>query len=133
MSEERMKVLEMLSAGKISAAEAEQLLQKLEAAPASEKKDQRVIGWNVSKMKFLRIAIDKPGKDQVNVRVPLSFLRTGVKIASVLPASVAQRLRESGVNLEELNTLDGEHLEDALQKLNLHISQGNKTVQFFCE
>ena len=47
---------------------------------------------------------DGDGKD-VNVRVPLSFVRSGVGLIGVLPPRVAQKLTDKGFNLDALSEL----------------------------
>ena len=76
MSEERKKVLEMLAAGKITAEEAERLLDKLSgtfSSQAAESQGSQASATAGSpKPKFLRIVVDAPGHEQVNMRVPPS-------------------------------------------------------------
>ena len=78
MLAERKKILEMLAAGKITAEEAEKLLDKIEgagrAAVQSAGHDNES---GEKKPRFLRIEVEKPGQDQVNIRVPLAFARAG--------------------------------------------------------
>jgi len=73
----------MVAEGKISPAEAEQLLDAVvetgadaDAARAADAK---------AKPKFLRVLVEESGGDRVNIRVPLSLLRAGVKFGSLLP------------------------------------------------
>jgi hypothetical protein len=81
MSAERKRVLEMLAAGKITAEDAERLLDKLEGSASdqtgSKEKTEEGSAAAPKKQRFLRIVVERPGQDRVNVRVPLSFTRTG--------------------------------------------------------
>ncbi|MEN3307951.1 MAG: hypothetical protein V7603_4153, partial [Micromonosporaceae bacterium] len=89
MNEQRRQVLQMLAAGKITADEAERLIDALEreqpesppgAAPRPKPRP-----------KYLRVVVnweDNSGGDgpgRVNVRVPLQLLRAGVRLTSLVP------------------------------------------------
>jgi|SRR5579872_7400931 len=93
MSEERKKVLEMLAAGKISADEAERLLDKLSgsasnATPGTEKPPAPA-QQGTAKPKYLRIVVDQPGREQINMRVPLSLIGTGRGLLAIMPKHVS--------------------------------------------
>src|SRR5271169_1237825 len=110
MSEERKKVLEMLAAGKITADEAEKLLDKLSnnasnAAPAAEPPPSSA-ATAPANPKYLRIVVDQPGREQVNVRVPLSFVRSGRGLPAIMPKHVNERLAEYGINADSFTTMD---------------------------
>ncbi len=74
MSEERKKVLEMLATGKITAEEAEKLLDKLSNAatnsPAGTEPNTANAAHGATRPKYLRVVVDQPGREQVNMRVP---------------------------------------------------------------
>ena len=135
MSEETRKVLEMLAEGKINAADAERLLDKLSAtqdAPANngETAAARPATTPPPTKKFLRVLIERPGGDDVNVRVPLTFLRSGVKLTSVLPPKVLEKLHAEGI---DTNLFAGGR-EDALDELHVDMeTRSGKHVRVFCE
>lgn len=138
MSVETRKVLEMLAAGKITSDDAERLLDKLATAPVKESPDSSAPENHDSAdattpRKYLRILVNGEGKD-VNVRVPLSFVRTGVGLMAVLPPRVADKLHDKGFDLSALKDLKGDELNEALNTLNIHIdSSDGKHVRVFCE
>src|SRR5271166_3558768 len=108
MSVETRKVLEMLAAGKITSEDAERLLDKLatvkEPGEGGSPENQEVPSTTGAR-KYLRIVVhDDVGKD-VNMRVPLSFVRSGIGLIGVLPPRVAQKLTDKGINLEGLSGL----------------------------
>src|ERR1700676_2327073 len=102
MSEERKKVLEMLAAGKITADEAEKLLDKLtsnssNALPSAETPTASA-AQGTAKPKYLHSVVDQPGREQANVRVPLSLVHSGKGLLAIMPKHVNERLAEYGIN-----------------------------------
>ncbi len=137
MSAERRKILEMLAEGKITSEDAERLLDKIErttVTAASAKESAGEARGGPKKLRFLRILVERPGEDNVNVRLPLAFTRTGTRLLAVLPQRVTDRLAEHGVDLGVLTALKGEDLDKALEELNVDIEKGDGTkVRIFCE
>ncbi len=137
MSAETRKVLEMLAEGKITPDDADKLLEKLSAHPSTEPKPAESTASPSnppSKPRFLRIAIDKPGEKQVNVRVPLAFARTGSHLLAVLPLRVREKLAEQGIDLSEAGPFDPKKWESLAEDTAIEIEKGNgKKVKVFCE
>lgn len=136
MSVETKKVLEMLAAGKITSEDAERLLDKLnevkEVAANSAPENHDSSGPTPTR-KYLRVVVTGAGKD-VNMRVPLSFVRTGVGLIGVLPVDVARKLGDRGIDLDALSHLEGDKLNEALNALEVEVDSGNgKHVRIFCE
>jgi|SRR5579864_470114 len=138
MSEERKKVLEMLAAGKITADEAERLLDKLSgnasnATPGAEKPPAPA-QQGTAKPKYLRIVVDQPGREQVNMRVPLSLVGSGRGLLAIMPKHVNERLAEYGINAGSFTTLTCDDLSQAIRELNVDVEKvGGKKVKIFCE
>src|SRR2546430_17658670 len=89
MSEETRKVLEMLSNGKVSVQEAEQLLQAV-AAPSQSADDKK------AEPKYFRVLVNKPAREgkkaeAVNIRVPMTVLRGGLGLGAVFPGMPAKK------------------------------------------
>lgn len=135
MNEERKKVLEMLAAGKITAEEAERLLDKLAGtASNSTSSTEAPPASGAAKAKYLRIVVDAPGKDQVNMRVPLSLVGTGRRLLAVMPQRVSERLSEYGIDAGIFSLENCENLEAAIRELNVDVEHGNgKKVRIYCE
>ncbi|PMQ01528.1 MAG: hypothetical protein CBR30_05595 [Dictyoglomus sp. NZ13-RE01] len=72
MREERYRILKMIEEGKISSEDGEELLKKLE-----ENYD-----FKSSEKRLLRIYIEEEGVNRVNITIPLSFLKWGLKFAN---------------------------------------------------
>jgi len=146
MSAETRKVLEMLAEGKITADDADKLLEKLSAVPNSDNRQESTSPppssassssattsstSSSSKPRHLRIVVDKPGQEQVNVRVPLNFARKGSRLLAVLPDRVREKLADQGINLVGLDDKDW---AETIESMNIDIEQGNgKKVKIFCE
>jgi hypothetical protein len=139
MSEERKKVLELLAAGKITADEAEKLLDKLSgsapsnATPPAET-PQSSTAPSAAKPKYLRIVVDQSGRDPVNVRIPLSFISSGRSLLAIMPKKVNERLAEYGINAGSFATMNIDDLGQAVRELNVDVDEGDgKKVRIFCE
>jgi hypothetical protein len=133
MNIERKKVLEMLAGGKITAEDAEKLLDALDAAApgGSGSSESGVSGSPAKKHRYLRIVVDKPGEAPKNVRIALPF--AGSKLLHVLPPNIVDRLNEFGFDVKNLNSTAAEDILN-LEQLNIDVEKENgKRVRIFCE
>jgi polyhydroxyalkanoate synthesis regulator phasin len=134
MSAERKKVLELLAQGKISAEDAEKLLDKLAEPASAEKKAEDRSSSGPTRPRFMRIVVDKPGQEQVNIRMPLSFMRTGTHLLAVLPPRVSEKLTELGIDFSGAGAMNEKEWAEAVENMNIDIDKGNgKKVRIFCE
>lgn len=146
MSDHQRQVLDMLAAGKISADEAAKLLERLNkpaeptgfggvderyeasAGPAGEP--------GKPLPKYLRVTVNDAGSAQVkvNVRIPLSLVRAGVRLGALLPNDAREALRAKGIDAAKLSQLEPDELIAALNELTVDVNgpQG-ETVRIFCE
>ena len=135
MNEERKKVLQMLAEGKISADEAERLLEALEnriseASPATSLAETGL-------PKYLFVKVDSTSGDKVNIRVPMRLIQAGIKLKSLLPLDAQDKinaqLSEKGINLDDFNTENLKDLLDALTELEVNVDdkKGDK-VRIYC-
>lgn len=146
MSAETKKILDLLAAGKISAEDAERLLDKVSgstphepASPAtsaeSSTSDSTGSATKVRKPRYLRIQVERPGRENVNMRVPLAFVRGG-QLFSVLPASLTEKLQEHGIGIGAFNfsRMADSEAQKALEDLSIDIDKGDgKKVRIFAE
>jgi hypothetical protein len=146
MKEERRKILNMLGEGKISAQEADALLDALslsaaaDAAPLATTSPTRTA--SATAPKYLRVLVEghEDGKEnKVNVRVPFDLIRAGMRLAALLPAvayqPVNRALKENGIDLD-VSKIKPENLEDLvshLQELSIDVDDGAEKVRVFCE
>ena len=93
MSEERKKILDMLSEKKITAEEAEKLLS------AISKEEGSGTGTVKKEPKYLRVMVEpRPGSenpDRVNIRVPIKLIRAGLKLAALIPKSAQSQVNDA--------------------------------------
>jgi hypothetical protein len=137
MSEEQRRILDMLAAGKINAAEAEKLLEAVTARPGEKPAP------GAGKPRYLVINVDSAGDfghpGKVHVRVPLQVLRAGVKLAALMPAAaknkINEKLQEQGIayNLDTLRPEDIEDLVGALGELTIDVNDRRDKVHIYCE
>jgi hypothetical protein len=133
MTEERKKILEMLAEGKINAEDAERLLDKIETGPSSTTTPPKEPG-GPKKIKWLRVRVDGNGGDEVNIRVPISLIRTGIKLGTILPRGASERIRAHGIDLNDLAKLDDEELVQALADLQVDVNSAEgDVVRIYCE
>jgi len=143
MSDDRRRVLDLLAQGRISVDEAEQLVSVM-AEPRGEKAGGAAGPASApdaeSKPRFLRIEVlkagdsDRPGK-AVNIRVPVPFMRSGLRLGAVIPGFASERmqrhLRERGVDVD-LEKLDFARLDAMLSELGemtIDVDNGRKQVR----
>lgn len=136
MSEERQKILSMVAQGKISIEEAELLLDALKGKPVSPA--VTVSGAQDSQkktLKYLRVVVDSKQGDNVNVRVPMALLRSGLKLSSLVPpqayAKINEKMGEKGVDFDInqfLKSGNVEELIESLGELNVDVNAANGDV-----
>lgn len=137
MNEERKKVLEMLADGKISADEAERLLQALENK-ATQTSPQTALTQTLDNLpKYLFVKVDAVDGDKVNIRVPLKLVKAGIKLKALLPPDaqdkINAKLNEKGLDLEDFKDENFKDLLDALSELEVNVDdkKGDK-VKIYC-
>ncbi len=140
MTEERRRILNMLATGKITAQEAEALL---DAVPGSSAAPSEAASHSKPAPKYLRVLAE--GNDghqsgKVNVRVPINLIRAGVRLAALLPSGVYDQinraLKQNGLDFD-VSKVKPENLEELVQHLSdlsVDVEGGNgEKVRVFCE
>jgi hypothetical protein len=136
MKDERRRILEMLSSGKITVEEAERLLEAVSSGAGDH--TERGAG----KPRYLHIVVEPDpangGGERVNIRVPLKLIRAGLKLASFIPkgarSQVHQALLEKGIDVDFSNVKpeDMDELVEQLKQLTVDV-EGKEKVRIFCE
>ena len=145
MTESKKKILEMLAENKISADEAYRLLNAVESGGSGKESTGKANTGDKGKAKYLRVTVlpdpDKENAgsvDRVNVRVPMSLIRAGIKLTSLIPNEARDKvnwaLLEKGINFDARNFKpdDIEELIEALGELEVDVltNKGEKVKVF---
>ncbi len=147
MSEERMRILNMLSEGKITAEEADKLLEALNhSESAASGPGQAGLSSSPEKRnpKWLRIKVDEPNGDKVNIRIPLKLIRGAAKLGNLFPKQgrdrVKAKLQAKGVPMEfgdmfsSMFSADAGETMAALGELDIDVVDKNgEKVRIYCE
>jgi len=135
MASERTKILRMVANGTITPEEGERLLSRLDSPGTATAVAEPELGAgdrSAKPLKYLRVVVD--GKDQVNIRVPIGLIRTGIKLTTLVPLTASKNLSRHGIDLSRFNNLDGDELLEALRELKVDVDAGNgDVVRVFCE
>jgi len=137
MSKERLRILTMLSRGKISPEEAESLLLAIEKPDG----DTQIETGSTRKFpKFLKVQVTSASDDNVDVRVPLSLIRAGIQLTNLIPPAAMEQISESlekhgmSVDLTNLKKEDIEALIDGLSEMVVNVeSKNGDKVHVYCE
>jgi hypothetical protein len=147
MTESQKKILEMLAEKKLTTDEAYRLLNALGSGGGGEKEAPKMAAGAVAKPKYLRVTVlpdadreDVENVDRVNVRVPMSLIRAGIKLTSLIPDhamdKVNEALRDKGINFDVRSVKPGdiEDLIGALGELEVDVvSARGEKVRVFVE
>jgi hypothetical protein len=148
MNEEVRSILDLLAQGKITVDDAHQLIEAVNRlgaqpprqSPAAVPETPKAVNADGG-VQFLRVKVNKPadgfrpGKE-VNIRVPVSLMSTGMKLGSIIQGfggeQVKEKMRERGIDLSKL---DEAKLREVLKKgeLLLDVDDGRSHVQVTCE
>ncbi|HSW58531.1 MAG TPA: hypothetical protein VLH15_09025 [Dehalococcoidales bacterium] len=136
MGNNQTKILEMLAAGKISVAEADRLLSLTGTEKQENKKSPKYLRVQITPLNEDNEAV---GGQRVNVRVPVSLMRAGIKLASIIPPSayndVDAALKDKGlqIDLRDIKPENIEELITALGDLEVNVEDKNSRIQVFTE
>ncbi len=140
MNEDRKRILALLADGKISAEEAERLIDALGRPPAVGA--PTVTGSNGAP-KYFRVEVDSrdpaDGPTKVNVRIPMQLLRAGVRLSALIPGAARDEINvamaKQGIAFD-INQLKPENLEDLIEHLSdfsVDVDNEQAKVRVYCE
>lgn len=134
MNNPRMKILEMLAEGKINADEASALLEKINISEKVDPAKPVETEPGARSPRYLRVVVDSSDGDKINVKVPMSLIRTGIKLSALMPEDAADAVKEQGIDLSALKDLPTDELIDALRELEVNVdSADGDTIKVFTE
>jgi hypothetical protein len=143
MNEDRKRILGMLADGKITAEEAERLLDAM-ARPAAPQLGSSLAPKTNGAPKYFRVEVNAqdPGEavpTKVNVRIPMQLLRAGVRLSALIPPrardEVNAAMAREGIPFD-INQLKPENLDDLIEHLgdfNVDVDSGDAKVRVYCE
>jgi hypothetical protein len=138
MSEDRRRILSMLAEGKLTTEEAERLLSALDRAPPQP------IPESAKPRRYLRVEVDahddgRNSPTRVNIRVPMNFLRAGVRLASVIPPAARDKVNaamaRNGIpfDVEHIRPETLEALVEQLGEFLIDVDEKDAKVRIYCE
>jgi hypothetical protein len=143
MTEERRKILHMLAEGKLTADQADALLDAMSANTGSglaiAPRDPVPPSASPKYMRVLVESMDEGKPSKVNVRVPFELIRAGMKLAALIPVvaydPVNRALKQNGIDMDisKIKPEDLEGLVAHLQELQVDVDDGRDKVRVFCE
>ena len=148
MREERSRILGMLAGGKITAEEAERLLDALDTratatGPAAAASGSAIKGDPSALIaalpKFLYVKVNSANGDNVDVKVPLALVRSGLKLTSLIPPQAMDQINSSmsaqgmSIDFDNLKPEDVEELIEALREMEVTVDSANgDKVRVYC-
>ena len=147
MNQERSRILDLLATGKITAEEAARLLDALEASSAEGAAAQAsatTAGPSGAPKpsgipKFMYVKVVSTNGDNVNVKIPLSLVRAGLKLTNLIPPPAMDQINKSmadhGMSMD-LSNIKPEELEEliaSLREMEVNVDAVNgDTVRVYC-
>lgn len=136
MSEDRARILNMLASGKITAEEAENLLDALDSRGAEQSAAEPAIKGDPTPLlnalpKFLYVKVDSVDGDKVDVKVPISLVRSGLKLTSLIPPQamdqINDQMTDKGITIDfsNLKPEDIDELVEALREMEVNVDAAN--------
>jgi hypothetical protein len=137
MSEDRSRILNMLAQGKITAEEAERLLDALDTRPAAGTPSTGPAikgdpGPLIDALpKFLFVKVNAENGDNVDVKIPIALVRSGLKLTSLIPPQAMDQINSSmsehgmSVDFSNLKPEDIDELVAALREMEINVDSSN--------
>ena len=142
MGDSQKRILDLLAEKKISVDEAQRLLSLTEPDKDTGTRGPEESAGPGGKPKYFRILMQPEagsGKDNVNVRIPMTLIHAGIKLTALIPDQASdeinEALREKGVDFDvrNLKPEDFEELVAALTDLEVDIKGGKEKVHIYVE
>ncbi len=145
MNDNQKDILQMLAEKKISVEEAQRLLELVGKDSPEQESRTGADKSGAQKPRYLRVLVE-PGEGQedksaskVNIRVPLSLIRAGMKLTKLIPSSAVHQandaLQEKGIDID-LNKMKYEDIEplvESLSDIEIDVKDGKEKVRVYVE
>jgi hypothetical protein len=125
----------MLAEGKITAQEAETLLDALDARRGGTEAGPAIQGDPGPLLealpKFLYVKVLAENGDNVDVKIPIALVRSGLKLTSLIPPQAMDQINDSmsehgmSVDFSNLKPEDIDELVEALREMEINVNSTN--------
>ena len=145
MSEDRSRILSLLAAGKITADEAERLLDALDtgagagAGPAGTAFTGGPSPLVAALPKYLHVQVNGSTDDNVHLKIPLALVRSGLKLTSLIPAQAMDQINKSmsehgmSIDFTNLKPEDIDELIESLREMEINVDgKDGDVVRVYC-
>lgn len=144
MSEDRARILNMLAEGKITAEEAERLLDALDSRTPAAGTGSPIKGDPTPLVnalpKFLYVKVEGDKGENVDVKIPLALVRSGLKLTSLIPPQAMEQINTEmsqhgmSIDFNNMKPEDIDELVEALREMEVNVSAANgDKVRVYCE
>jgi hypothetical protein len=145
-NDHRRRILDLLSQGKISVDDADQLLKAL-GASSLESETGTADAAGKQSARWIRVTVDKAPRDgkpakQVSIRVPMALVRGGVRLGTIFPGfarkdgdTLGQHFRDHGFDVD-WSKLDLSQLDTVLENLDettIDVDKGKAQIRISYE
>jgi hypothetical protein len=135
---DRSRILGLLSEGKISAEEAERLLDAVDEPTSSAEPESA--SEHLPLPKFLYVKVLSTDGDNVDVRVPISLVRSGLKLTSIIPPQAMDQINDSmaehdmSIDFQNMKPEDIDELVEGLREMEVTVDSANgDNIRVWCE
>ncbi len=145
MSEDRSRILNLLATGKITAEEAERLLDALDTREGSAAGSAgSAFTGDPSPLvaalpKYLYVQVSGSTGDNVNVKIPIALVRSGLKLTSLIPPLAMEQINKSmsehgmSVDFNNFKPDDIDELVESLREMEINVDGKNgDVVRVYC-
>jgi len=137
MSEDRSRILTMLAEGNITAEEAERLLDALDSrAGGTVASTGPAITGDPGPLiaalpKYLYVKVNSANGDNVDVKIPIALVRSGLKLTSLIPPQAMDQINNSmsehdmSIDFSNLKPEDIDELVESLREMEINVDSTN--------
>ena len=137
MSEDRRRILELLSASRINVDEAERLL---EACGGDDEGNARTAAGAAPTPRYIKmVGADEAAQETFRVTVPLSLIRAGIKLQALIPEEAREhtinglQAKGIGINPFEIPSDQIDEFIQALGELEIDVSDDGSRFRLYLE
>ncbi|MDC7125755.1 MAG: hypothetical protein PQJ46_09315 [Spirochaetales bacterium] len=139
MADEKIKILSMVSEGKITPEEAEKLIDALDKKN-EESRNTSIEGLTENKFLYIKVdPKDESSSEHVSVKVPFALLKAGLNIAGLIPKDAQEKINSSmeekgmSFNFSDINPENIKEIMTALEEFSIDIDSDDAEVKVYCK